>query len=246
MAPPEPGTPTHLQPAALFDEEAVRVRPSLTGYAEPARAQATLRRVLDAVHRRVVDEVGRQAVEAARLALGVLDAISVQHPPPSEASQRASFGGGFRSILGLEEPPVAPPVSPAPRTVVDVDRLFAWARDALDSAERMRMDAKQPEPAVATRPWAEDPQLLALFQDLFAGARRQQPEFLHTCIEHLGEDLALEHGIDVVEFDGTNHLLFEVVPAAVAAPRTLRPALVHKGELLRPGEATEPSAGCSP
>jgi hypothetical protein len=96
-----------------------------------------------------------------------------------------------------------------------------------------------PPPERVVRPWAEDVALLALLQDLLAGARRNSPEYLRKRLETLAEDLGFEHGIDVVDYDGSNRGLFEVIPAE-GARRTVRPALVRDGELLRPGEAREP------
>jgi hypothetical protein len=100
-----------------------------------------------------------------------------------------------------------------------------------------------PPPEILIRPWAEDPELLRLISDLLTAARRKSPEYLMARIAQLTDDLALHHDIDVVEFDGGNAELFDVAPSVNPAdiePRTVRPALVHHGVVVRAGEVRTP------
>ncbi|MGE0170981.1 hypothetical protein [Nocardioides sp.] len=241
--------PTRL--AELFDQEAVEIRSTLDAYAELAVVQARVQYALDAVARRAGDEIAGQAAETARLALAVLDAVSVEQPrrvPPPEPARRSSGFGGLFSIFGPDEPEPLPPSLPPARPIVNVDRVLATVRDAMETADRLRAAAVPPPPEIVVRPWAEDTALLALLQDLLTAVRRQSPEYLTARVEQLADDLGFEHGIQVAEFDGTNRALFEVRPTTNLADtthRTVRPALVRDGELLRAGEAREPAAPTS-
>ncbi|WP_298798221.1 hypothetical protein [uncultured Pseudonocardia sp.] len=242
MALSEPA-PTRL--TELFDQESAEIQSALGAYAELAVVQARVQYALDAVARQARDEIAGQAAETARLALGVLDAVTVEQPRPvprPEQARRSSGFGSLFSVFGPDEPEPLPP--PPVRPIVNVDRALATVRDALETADRLRAAAVPPPPEIVGRPWAEDAALLGLLQDLLAAVRRQSPEYLTARVEQLADDLGFEHGIQVAEFDGTNRALFEVRPTTNPADtthRTVRPALVRDGELLRAGEAREPA-----
>lgn len=241
---------------ALFDKEAAGATTTLGDFADPAAALAELQRILDAVGRRAVGTSAETtsalyAVETARTALSVLDAVKlhqteaqheVEPPPPSG---RPGLFGGLMSRFGEDDSPPSPPPAPPPRLLVNVNRMLDMARNALEIADRLRAATTPPPPEIVVRPWAEDDALVRLLHDLLTAARRSAPDFLLARIEQLTDELEFDHGVTVVNFDGSNRELFEVVPSTNPTDRefrTVRPALRYRGELLRAGEAREPAA----
>lgn len=238
---------------ALFDKEAVGATTTLGDFADPAAALAELQRILDAVRQCAVGTSAETtsalyAVETARTALSVLDAVKMhqmqtrqaaQPPPPSPREGRR------RRRYQDDEWESPPEPAPAPRLLVNVDRMLDMARSALETADRLCAATVPSPPEIVVRPWAEDDALVGLLHDLLAAGRRTTPEFLRMRIEQLAEELEFDHEITVVDFDGSNRELFEVVPSTNPTDRefrTVRPALRYRGELLRAGEAREPAA----
>lgn len=236
---------------ALFDQEAARAMVILDDFADPAAALAELQRILDAVARRAAGTPAEiasacQAVETARTALSVLDAVKLHQtetrhevePPPTLREGRR------RGLIWFDQDD-SPPPPPPPRLLVNVNRMLDMARNVLETADRLRAATTPPPPEIVARPWAEDDALVRLLYDLLTAARRTTPEFLLARIEQLADELEFEHEITVVDFDGSNRELFEVVPSTNPVDRevrTVRPALRYRGELLRAGEAREPVA----
>lgn len=243
----------------LFDQEAARTTVILGEFADPAAALAEMQRILDAVGARAAGTPAEtasacQAVETARTALSVLDAVKLHQTEPQQPmeppfrSRRSDRRSSLISFGEDNSPPPPPPVPP-PRLLVNVDRMLGMARNALETADRLRAVATPPPPEIVARPWAEDDALVGLLHDLLTATRRTTSEFLHARIAQLTDELELEHEITLIEFDGSNRELFEVAPSTNPADRefrTVRPALRYRGKLLRAGVAREPIAVVRP
>lgn len=248
------GAGAHQRLSVLFDEEAERAKEILGDFADPAVALAELQRILDAVRRRAAGTPAEMAsalyaVETTRTALSVLDAVKAYQTQTWQAVEppRRSPRAGRRSSLFFDERESLPPPAsaPLPTLLVNVDRMLDMARSALETADQLRAATSPPPPEIVVRPWAEDEALVGLLHDLLAAARRTTPEFLLARIEQLTDELEFDHEITMIDFDGSNRELFEVIPSTNPADRefrTVRPALRYRGALLRAGEAREPVA----
>jgi hypothetical protein len=219
-----------------FDDECRLL--GIAGPVPPGDARQAVQRVLDAVSARLMgDQDARLAVESVRANLSILDAVRLVHPGTTQARQEKP-SGRLRTMLSRnDEPPALPP-----KVMVETGQVVDATRNALESVDLLRAD-EPPPPEIVIRPWAEDAELLGLFSDLFAAARRTDPEYLLARISQLADDLAVRHEIEVVEYDEAGAGQFEVAPSVNpddAEPRTVRPALVRHGLVLRAGEARTP------
>jgi hypothetical protein len=219
-----------------FDEECRFLQ--IAGPVPPGDVRQAVQQVLDSVSARLADDQdARLAVESVRANLSILDAVRLVYPAIPQARQERS-AGRFRNMLSRnDEPPVLPP-----KVMIESGQVVDATRNALESVDLLRAN-EPPPPEVVIRPWAEDSELLGLFSDLFAAARRTDPEYLLARIAQLADDLALRHEIEVVEFDEAGAGQFEVAPSVNpddTGTRTVRPALVRHGLVLRAGEARTP------
>jgi hypothetical protein len=262
----KPVPAAHSRLAALFDWECREIGPRHGAVAAPRDALLSMQGVLSRVaeHRTGPTEpedgpesgswatgdpdVRRvhHAVEAVRAALAVLDAVvlvtgpaaQLAQPPPASRWDRIT-----RLLHGGPAPGTAAHRIDPGRAQVRMDAVLDAVRSALESVDAL-VDVHEPGPAAPQRPtWAADERLIDLVHTLLGASARANGGFALRRIDLLVDELAVEHDIHVVSFDGTNPHLFDFVPSpnpADTTPRTVSPALVcGASALLRRGEVRQ-------
>jgi hypothetical protein len=146
---------------------------------------------------------------------------------------RGGGGGGFRRRGARAQS------QPVQDQTVHVGSLRRVVTDAFDAGSRLLADAKPPEPQRVPRRLADDPKLTLRFQDLFAAVAVGDGKDALAAAESLRRDLARDHEIAVVSYDGENDDLFDFTSAAGSpTDPTVRPALATaSGEVLHRGLA---------
>jgi hypothetical protein len=243
-------------------------QPNLTGAFRAARAATTagmpeyletpaaaefVRAVFAALPARVPGTPDPQlasAVDVIRAGvLGTLSALRMpatrQHrPEPDYAAEHDRWRPSL-PFFGSRDP--APPPAPErpQRPFVHLPALLDQMEAAFEAVDRILVAAAPPPPERVRLPWADDGELIALFQDLLGAEVEDDGRLALRHIARLRKDLLLAHRIESVIFDGTRENLFAFTasPAVgLAAGATVRPALVtDEGRLLRRGEVRMPA-----
>ncbi|MER6425705.1 hypothetical protein [Streptomyces sp. NPDC001137] len=132
------------------------------------------------------------------------------------------------------------------RPVVHAATLLEQVQGALEAADRLLAYAEPPPPVQVPIAWHEDAELVNLIRDLMTAHSESDGELALRRIDRLRKDLALHHGITVIDFDGTNEQLFTLgghPDPPDSRYHTVQPALMTTdGRILRRGEATAPLA----
>ncbi|MGH3901243.1 MAG: hypothetical protein ACRDTA_23935 [Pseudonocardiaceae bacterium] len=191
--------------------------------------------------------------------IGTLLSVQAAPDPPSWAGsapageQRSSrrrdvpfidrfLGVGDRRLSGPEDR-TPPPASAQPSIVTST--LRDQMGGAFERADELLAKAQPRPPETVARDLAADRGLIDIVHELLEAATARDSEHTLLLIGQLKKDLRDEHGIETVDYDGTNGVHFRLVESGdLDEPRhtTVRPALLHAGALLRRGEARIPAA----
>jgi hypothetical protein len=240
-------------PQALSIQQA---RDLIRRWAEQLRAEIGTADAAESVRagqqERAVDALQR-ALTASLSAIRTPGARPSRQPQPRPERQgqdplSRGVGGLLRAIGGEPRPDPPPRAQPPPGPVaIHRDLLADHARAACDALDDLLDAADPPAPAVTVRPWAEDRELVALFQDLLSARQTGHAAKALSRLDHLAGQLAQRHGIEVVEHSAQAEAAgwFSMATSSDASLdriRTVRPALVASGRIVAVGEAVRPQA----
>ena len=182
-----------------------------------------------------------QALAGLRLVLGI--SLSSVHPalPANNTSTQVERGGFHRWWRPVREqrlPTLPPRLHLRGADLVEAIRIGLEACDDQMTAAQSVSPPLAPSPAQEPRGWADDDDLLDLLQDLLADAHSGDADMALDRVTRLPRELRAAHEIEVEHYDGSNDGLFEVQDGANV--RSLRPALLRKGTVIRRGLARSP------
>jgi hypothetical protein len=225
--------------------------------ADPAAVEAERRAEAVDAERRA--EQLRQVHEL--LVAAVVGALGAVHGPPvapPDGAEGRRFGP-LRVWVDPDwrRPPDFPPAPwtadrpaylPVPPSLVDWPALLDQLASTLEAADRLLAAAVPAPPRQVRAPWASDPELIQLFQDLLAAGVTGDGTLALDHIRRLRQTLWLSHDIDTVEFSEDRRDWFgRPIRGRDPGDRrylTTRPALVSRvgdRRLLARGEFRAPA-----
>lgn len=169
-------------------------------------------------------------------------------PPPGGDSKLKwakdmflSHGQAPRQSQSLPDPP-------RPEIEVAVSVLLKALGVSCERVDALLRAAEPPPPREVMRPWTHDGELVSFLQGMFADQIAGNRDRLLDRVDWFRENVAANHGIDVLQYqEGVEqHFRSTGERSAAGHPVTTRPALVREGRTIAFGEVSWRPADARP